>query len=96
MVIDGGKVETVTDFIFLGTKITEDGDCRDEIKSWLLFGRKARANLGAQLLSCLRLFATLWTVAHQAFLSTGILQARILEWVAMPSSRGSSQPADWT
>ena len=39
-------------------------------------------------------FATLWTVAHQALLSMGILQARILEWVAMPSSRGSSQPKD--
>ena len=35
---------------------------------------------------------TLWTVAHQASLSIGILQARILECVAMPSSRGSSQP----
>ena len=37
---------------------------------------------------------TPWTVAHQASLSMGILQARILEWVAMPSSRGSSQPRD--
>ena len=36
--------------------------------------------------------ATLWTVACQAPLSVGILQARILEWVAVPSSRGSSQP----
>ena len=35
-----------------------------------------------------------WIVAHQAPLSLGILQARILEWVAMPSSRGSSQPRD--
>ena len=35
-----------------------------------------------------------WTVAFQAPLSMGILQARILEWVAMPSSRGSSQPRD--
>ena len=35
-------------------------------------------------------------VAHQASLSIGILQARILEWVAMPSSRGSSQPRDQT
>ena len=34
----------------------------------------------------------LWAIAHQAPLSMGILQARILEWVAMPSSRGSSQP----
>ena len=40
--------------------------------------------------SCFRLFETPWTVAHQAPLSMGILQARILEWVAMPSSRRSS------
>ena len=40
--------------------------------------------------------ATPWTVAHQAPLSMGILQARILEWVAMPFSRGSSQPRDGT
>ena len=44
--------------------------------------------------SCL--FATPWTLAHQAPLSMGILQARILEWVAMPSSRGLSQPRGWT
>ena len=42
------------------------------------------------------LFATPWTVAHQAPLSMGILQARILEWIAMPFSRGSSQPRDQT
>ena len=46
--------------------------------------------------SCVRLFATPWTVAHQALLSMGILQARTLEWVAMPFSRGSSQPRDQT
>ena len=44
------------------------------------------------MLSCVRLFATPWTVAHQAPLSMGILQAWILEWVALCSSRGSSQP----
>ena len=44
--------------------------------------------------SCGLFFATPWTVAHQAPLSVGILQARTLEWVAMPSSRGSSQPRD--
>ena len=49
-----------------------------------------------QLLSHVQLFVTLWTVAHQAPPSTGILQARILEWVAMSSSRGSSQPRDQT
>ena len=40
--------------------------------------------------------ATLWTVAHQAPLSTGILQARILEWVAISFSRGSFQPRNQT
>ena len=41
----------------------------------------------AQLLSRVQLSATPWTAAHQALLSMGVLQARILEWVAMPSSR---------
>ena len=48
------------------------------------------------MLSRVRLFVTPWTVAHQAPPSMGILQARILEWVAMPSSRGSSPPRDRT
>ena len=50
------------------------------------------------VLSCsvVSLFVTPWTVAHQAPLSMGILQARIMEWVAMPSSTGSSQSRDWT
>ena len=39
-------------------------------------------------------FETPWTLAHQALLSMGILQARILEWVTIPSSRESSQPRD--
>ena len=48
------------------------------------------------LLSCVQPFVTPWTVAHQEALSIGILQAGILEWVAMTSSRGSSQPRDRT
>ena len=55
-----------------------------------------KAVLCAQSLSGFRLFAAPWTVAHQIPLSMGILQARILEWVAIPSSRGSSQPRDQT
>ena len=43
--IDGEKVETVTDFIFLGTKITEDGDSSHEIKRRLLLGRKTMTNV---------------------------------------------------
>ena len=46
--------------------------------------------------SCVWLFLTPWTVACQAPLSMGILQARILEWVAISFSRVSSQPRDWT
>ena len=52
--------------------------------------------LRAKLLSHVRLCATLRTVAHQAPWSMGFLQARILEWVAIPFSRGSSWPRDWT
>ena len=48
-----------------------------------------------QLLSHIRLFAMPWTVAHQALLSTGIFQARILEWVDISFPRGSFQPKDW-
>ena len=43
--IDGETIETVTDFIFLGSKITEDGDCSHEIKRHLLLGRNAMTNL---------------------------------------------------
>ena len=50
----------------------------------------------AWLVSCVQPFVTPGTVAHQAPLYTEILQARILEWVAMPYSRGSSQPRDQT
>ena len=43
--IDGETMETVTDFIFLGSKITADGDCSHEIKRCLLHGREATTNL---------------------------------------------------
>ena len=43
--IDGETVETVSDFIFLGSKITADGDCNHEINRWLLLGRKVMTNL---------------------------------------------------
>ena len=46
-----GKVETVTDFIFLGSKITVDGDCSHEIKRRLLLGRKPMINLDSILKS---------------------------------------------
>ena len=49
--IDGGKVETVTDFIFWDSKITADGDCSHEIKRHLLLFRKAVTNLDSVLKS---------------------------------------------
>ena len=139
-------METVTDFIFLGSKITVDGDCSYEIKRHLLLGRKAMATLDSILKSR---DITLLTKVHLAkamvFLVVmygcesctikkaerqridafelccwrrllrvfsrvqlcdpvdcsppgssvhGVLQAGMLEWVAVPSSRGSSQLRD--
>ena len=49
--IGGETVETVTDFIFLGSRITADGDCSREIKRCLLLGRKAMTNLDSILKS---------------------------------------------
>ena len=49
--IEGEKVEAVTDFLFLGSKITADSDCSHEIKRHLPLGRKAMANLDSMLKS---------------------------------------------
>ena len=49
--IDGKTVETVSDFIFVGSKITADGDCSHEIKRRLLLGRKAMTNVDSLLKS---------------------------------------------
>jgi len=47
--IDGETIETVADFIFLGSKISADGDCSHEIKRHLFFGRKTMTNLDSIL-----------------------------------------------
>ena len=47
--IDGETMERMTDFIFLGSKITADGDCNHEIKRHLFLGRKAMINLESKL-----------------------------------------------
>ena len=58
--IDGETVETVSDFIFLGSKITTDGDCSHEIKRLLLLGRKVMTNLDSifktETLLCQQMF----------------------------------------
>ena len=49
--IEGGNVEAVTDFLFLGSKITSDGDCSHEIRRQLLLGRRAMTKLDSVLKS---------------------------------------------
>ena len=49
--VEGKKVEAVTDFLFLGSKITADGDCSHDIRRRLLLGKKAMANLDSVLKS---------------------------------------------
>ena len=71
--IDGVTVETVSDFIFLGSKITADGDCSNEIKRRLPLGRKAMTNLDSILkVLVAKLCLTLcdpWTASHRTPLS---------------------------
>ena len=57
--IDGEKVESVTDFLFLGSKITADGDYSHEVKRCLLLGRKAMTNLAAAAAKSLQSCPTL-------------------------------------
>ena len=83
--VDGETMETVTDFIFLGSKITADGDCSHEIKRCLLLGRKVMTILLLLLLSCfscVQLCATPWTAAYQASLSMGF--SRQEHWSGLP------------
>ena len=87
--IDGETMETVTDFIFLGSKITADGDCSHEIKRCLLLGRKAMTNLAAAAAKLLQSCPTLCDPTDSSPPGSavpGILQARTLEWVAIALS----------
>ena len=76
--IDGETVETVSDFIFGGSKITANGDCSHEIKRHLLLGRKVMTNLAAakSLQSCLTLCDPI-DGSPPGSPVPGILQARI-------------------
>ena len=81
--IDGETVETMSDFISLGSKITTDGDCSHEIKRHLLLGRKAMTNLLLlNRFSHVRLCATLQMAAHQALPSLGF--SRQEHWCGLP------------
>ena len=84
--------------IWWGSQNTQWGKVVSSIKFWDTGETHAeQTKLDAcAVLSRVWLFATLWTVAHQALPSMGILQARILQWIAMPYSKPSSQPRDRT
>ena len=77
--IDGETVETVTDFIFLGSKIPANGDCSHEIKRHLLLGRKAMTNLKV-IQSCPTLCDPV-DCSPPGSSVHGILQARILNFI---------------
>ena len=85
-------METGTDFIFLGSKITADGDCSHEIKRHLLLGRKAMTNLAAAAAAAAKSLQSCPTLCDPIDGSPpgspipGILQGRTLEWVAISSS----------
>ena len=76
-------METVTDFILGGSKITADGDCSHEIRRHLLLGRKVMTNLLLlSRFSHVQLCVTPWTAAHQASLSLGF--SRQEHWSGFP------------
>ena len=92
--IDGETMETVTGFIFLGSRISADGDCSHEIKRRLFLERKAMTNLLLLLLSCfsrVRLCATPKTAAHQAPPSLGFSRKEHWSGLLFPSPMHESE-----
>ena len=75
--IDEETVETVSDFTFLGSKITADGDCSHEIKRCLLFGRKAMTNLDSILKSRDIILPTNVCIVKAMFFPVVIMDVRI-------------------
>ena len=75
--IDGETVETVTDFIFLGSKITADGDCSHEIKRRLLLGRKVMTNLDSILKSRDIILPTNVCIVKAMFFPVVIMDVRV-------------------
>ena len=75
--IDGEKMKTVADFIFLGSNITVDGDCRHEIKKHLLLGRKAMTNLDSILKSKGITFLTKVLIVNAVVFPVVVYDARV-------------------
>ena len=89
---DGGSTEIRHNYL----KINDTKRYQSRLEGLWQWCSLSEVCVCTQLLSHVRLFATPRTVALQAPLSIGILRGRILEWVAIPFFRGSSQPRDWT
>ena len=83
---DGEAMETVTDLIFLGSKITAGGDCSHEIKRCLLLERRAMTNLAAKLFQSCPTLCDPTDDSPPGSPVPGILQARTQEWVAISFS----------
>ena len=81
--IDGETMETPTDFIFSGSKITANDGCSHEVKRCLLLGRKAMTNLAAAAAAAAKSLQSCPTLCDRV---PGILQARTLKWVAISFS----------
>ena len=97
--IDGETVETVTDFILGGSKITADGDCSQEIKRCLLLGRKVMTNMLLLLLSHfsrVRLCVTPQTAVHQAPPSLGFSRQEHWSGLPFPSLMHESEKWKWS
>ena len=96
--IDGKTMETVADFISVGSKITADGDCSHEIKRRLLLERKVMTNLvsSSEVTQYCPALCDPMNCNLPGSSVHGILQERILEWVAISLSREYSQPRDQT
>ena len=91
------KVEAVTDFIFLGSKITADGDCNHKIKRHLLLGRKAMTNLLLlSRFSHVRLCVTPEMAAHQASPSLGFSRQEHWNGLPFPSPMHESEKWKWS
>ena len=87
--IDGETMETVTDFILLGSKITADGDCSHKIKRHLLLGKKAMTNLGSILKSR---DITLPTKVH--IIKDMVFQVVMFGWESWTIKKAESQRID--
>ena len=97
--IDERKMETASDFILGGSKITVDGDCNHKIKRCLLLRRKVMTNLVLSMCSATQSCPSScdpMDCSLPGFFCHGIFPARILEQAPISSSRGSSWPSDRT